>query len=170
MIATATSKITKRVRELAATSYDEDGRCKIHSPTHGCYRTVIVENGVAYKFANWDRYAKHNRTEWNLYYRVSPSMRRMMAKPLAISSCGRVIAMELVPTTVARSDKHDYRDGDRFNTRLRDFLAAEGFSPGDIAALTSDNHNNNIGVREDGELCWIDYANWGDDEGTDWVS
>lgn len=161
MTATATSKITKRVRELAATSYDEYGRCKLQSETFGCYRRVIVENGVAYKLANDKEYAGHNRTEWNLYYRLSPSARNLMAKPLAISSCGLVMAIELIPTTVARSPHHTYRDGDIFNRHLRDILSAEGLAPAYVQELIADNHNNNIGVRASGELCWIDWANWG---------
>jgi hypothetical protein len=169
MLATATSKITKRVRELAATSYDANGRCNRNSRIYGCYREVIVENGVAYKLARHDHYADHNRTEWNLYHRVSPSMRAMMAKPLAISSCGRVLAMEVIPSTVARSDRSPI-EGSRFNDRLRKLLKAEGFGANEIADLLSDNHNNNIGVRENGELCWLDYASWGNHGGTDWVS
>lgn len=167
-----TSKITARVRELARDCYDEDGYCTYweDNAPEGCYRRVIVDHeaGVVYKLARYSGYETCNRFEWDLYNEMSPSVQAMMAKPLAISSCGRVLAMEL-------ADKGSlYKAWDRgawtgdfniahreFNDLLRETLLAVGVDENRVSDIMCDNHGNNIGVRANDSLCWIDYGCYG---------
>lgn len=166
----ATPKITKRIRDLAHEFYDSNDRwgdllTGKFGPdrSSGSYRMVIVEDGIAIKFALNNAYAAHNRAEWDLWRSFPKSVQEITTKPFCISKCGRVMAMELVSTTVAKSDDHVEADGDKFNDRLKLLLKESGmFSAYEIRGLTTDNHNNNIGVRENGDLCWIDFAAYAD--------
>jgi hypothetical protein len=162
----STPKISKMIRDLARDAYCKEGHLKKeYRDRHGLgmFRSVLLREGVAIKFARSDRYIEMNRGEWGSWMRMPKVLRELSAKPLCISSCGRVMAVELIPETLSQhGDKH----GDPYHMRLRDFnkklkelLENSGiFTTWEIGALMSDNHANNIGVRENGELCWIDYA------------
>lgn len=164
------AKLTKMVRDLATTAYHDNGQLMSKvSDTHaaaGMYRSVQIEDEMVVKFARNTCHAGHNKAEWAVYHRMSKDLREVTAKPLCISSCGKVMAMELIPETL-RQRANDGRIGictelEDFNSNLKDLLEASGFSHSEISDLTSDNHPSNVGVRENGDLCWIDYASWGD--------
>jgi hypothetical protein len=167
------AKITKRVRELANTAYDADG-CLLDEFQElnlgGCYRKVKIEDNVAYKLA-YMGCDEHNRHEWNLWEKLPISVRGITAKPLAISNCSNVLAMEYISGgTLRKSYEHlmdidgQYPDKlhearDAFNAKLSDLLQQSGkFSTNQIKWMLNDNHASNIAVRANGELCWIDYA------------
>jgi hypothetical protein len=168
------SKITKMVRNLASEAYEElfDTRPGFmtmradYEDGHGlgCFRSVILREGVAIKLVRSDRYIDMNRAEWDMWLKLPPSLRVITAKPLCISNCGRVMAVELVPQTLAQdyyANNRDHYETDlrEFNSDLRVLLQDSGlFDETQIRHLMMDNHANNVGVRENGELCWIDYA------------
>lgn len=163
----ATPKITKRVKELAKDAFDAHGMVKSEYVDYGktgCYRSVYVENGIAYKLSREDDAIHTNRQEWETWQTLPESVRKVTAKPLAISNCGRVIAFECIPETVSqwgeRTDNfYTWRDDLRaFNRNLKRLLEENGFSRDEIMALLDDNHGNNVGVRENGDLVWIDFA------------
>lgn len=160
----ATPKMSKKIRDLAAKAYDDYGQLRRNftPKTSGSFRAVLVEDGVAIKFALTDSEAAHNRAEWDAWRSFPASVQRITAKPFCISACGRVMAVEAVETTLAKDPNRDYycTDLDEFNSNLKSLLQDGGFDEDQIQYLLSDNHANNIGVREDGDLCWIDYASW----------
>lgn len=164
------AKLTKIVRDLARTAYNEQGslcyRFENSESAHGSFRSVLIENGVAIKLARYDRYASHNKAEWETWHRMSESVQRITAKPLCISNCGRVLAMEAVPLTLRQDYNNENRpsyqiDLRHFNDTLKTLLEESGFSSDEVRELIGDNHASNIGIRENGDLCWIDYASWG---------
>lgn len=163
------SKLTKRIRDLALTAY-KDGYLRHEfsdvESAHGAFRSVLIEDDIAIKFARYDRYASHNRAEWATWHRMSESVQRITAKPLCISNCGRVLAVELVPMTLRQDYNNDNRpnlhmDLRHFNDNLKTLLEESGFSSDEVRELVSDNHAGNVGIRENGDLCWIDYACYG---------
>ena len=164
----ATPKMSKKIRDLAKDAYEGDSLRSAYRGRSGSFRSVIVKDGIAIKFAFTEEYAAHNRTEWNAWRKLPESVRRITAKPFCISSCGRVMAVELVPQTLYDEYKKGYRDNyscdlDEFNDHLKNLLGDSGlFSQEEIRSLMTDNHANNVGVRDNGDLCWIDYAGFAD--------
>lgn len=116
---------------------------------------------IAVKFV-WDNlWIDNNRREFRYYRNMPKPVQDLMAEVLGISTCGRVIAFELVPHTLLSSPRYrgnTARHGRGWNQKLKDILKAHGFSWDEVYNLTSDNHYNNIGVRENGDIVWIDYA------------
>ncbi len=169
-----TPQISKMVRDLALESYRHDGYLHddVEYDKHGAFRAVRVHDGFAIKFARNSNHAVQNRAEWKTYFKLPESVRAITAKPLCISACGRVMAIEAVTTTLRAAHRDDNRGGRpaewwetedvelcEFNKKLIALLTKDGgFSDNEIESLVCDNHGNNIGVRENGELCWIDYA------------
>lgn len=160
----ATLKLTKRINEIAKVAYDKHGYINHgydeHQTASGCFRVVFIENGVAIKLVRQGSYANYNRAEWDTYRKLPASVKAITAKPICISACSRVMAIELVATTLGKRKTVDpTRERAEFNARLKKLLLESGLFPiREINELLSDNHANNIGVRENGELVWIDYA------------
>ncbi len=166
-----TRNLTKLVAALASECYYENGDLRRDTLGttlgSGLFRTVIERLGFALKFAHNSSDVEYNQSEWKLYYSTSDDVRNVMAKPVAISGCGRVLAMELVDTTVSKStsgadvDFDEYlaaeKRVDKFNARLVNMLEETGMTRFDACVLCSDNHTNNIGIKN-GRLLWIDYA------------
>lgn len=161
--------------EFATTCYDDDkyGRFNARSPSinditrlgGGCSRSVyqfeFEGKTIAIKFALNQDCKAQNRREWKLYHMLPKNVQDMMAKPLAISTCGRLIAFEFIPETIARSDKYagNYLHVlDTFNSELRIQLESFFDNPKQTRWVMTDNHANNIGVKENGDKVWIDYA------------
>jgi len=169
-----TPQISKMVRDLALESYGDNGYLHDHVEydVHGAFRAVRVFDGFAIKFARASYQAVQNRAEWDTYRKFPESVKTVAAKPICISKCGRVMAIEAVTTTLRAAHRDDNRGGGQpewweteqtelceFNEKLLALLTRDGgFSDDEIRTLMCDNHGNNIGVRENGELCWIDYA------------
>jgi len=168
-------KTTKRVRELASTAFCEEGylldTMLRHTKAEGCSRSILIEGNVVYKLAQGPSDGNHNWSEWSLWNKLPENVRAITAKPLAISKCNMVIAMEYISGGTLRKSYEDRMDADgyyptdlekdknAFNQKLRDLLEkSEKFSKHEIAVMMSDNHASNIAVRANGELCWIDYA------------
>jgi len=166
----ATPAMTKKIRDLARDAYDQYGFLrKEYKDGHGngSFRSVTLADGVAIKFARSGKYTVHNRVEWDAWHKFPKSIQCISAKPFCISTCSRVMAVELIPQTLNDA----YSNGDRgyyasdlsaFNESLRELLEDNGFSEGEVSALMVDNHANNVGVRDNGDLCWIDYAGYAD--------
>jgi len=157
-----TPQITKRVREFVREAYEGDDPQPIEGwwrkcPFSGSYRMVIIEDGVAYKFGKGKLGVLCNISEWDTYKRVSPSTKAKLAKPLAISECGRVIAFEAVQSTVRKTFNADEVWGvvEEFE---KEMAALEDRSDPKLAGLFWDIHASNVGVRANGELCQIDYG------------
>ncbi len=163
------AKLTKMVRDLANTAYVDGSLRHSFSDSEtacGAFRSVRIEEGIALKFARRDRYASHNKAEWDVWHKMSKSAQKVTAKPLCISNCGRILAMEAVPLTLRQDYNNENRpsfaiDLRHFNDILRTLLEESGFSSDETRELIGDNHASNVGVRENGDLCWIDYASWG---------
>ncbi len=160
----ATPAMSKKIRNLAAKAYDEDGclRGRYAPKLRGSYRAVKIEDDFAIKFAWNDSFAAHNRVEWDAWRSFPKSVQAISAKPFCISSCGRVMAVELVATTVDRRGGEFWEELSQFNQNLKDLLKASGFEDEQIRSLMVDNHGGNVGVRDNGDLCWIDYAGYAD--------
>lgn len=163
----ATLKLTKRINEIAKAAYDARGDVNdgydAHEIAHGAFRVVFIENGVAIKLARNTDYGYMNRREWDNYRKFSAGVKAITAKPICISACGCVMAIELVPMTLWNSRNHRIaeRDCNEFNQKLKNMLKMSGvFTAREIDQLVRDNHENNIGVRENGDLIWIDYASY----------
>jgi len=163
----ATLKLTKRINEIAQAAYDAHGWMNNgydeHESASGLFRIVFIENGVAIKLARYGYYASHNRAEWDTYRKLPASVQAITAKPICISACGRVMAIELVATTLGKraekTGEASYADRNKFNALLKKLLLESGLFPlCEINILLADNHHNNIGVRDNGDLVWIDYA------------
>ncbi len=165
--------ITKLVAQLARESYSWE-MLKVDSLDRipnfvgdGLFRITAKHLGVAFKFARCESYARYNRTEWKLWSGANAALRAKLAKPLAISACGKVIAFEFLPRTI----KSLYNATDdfevqldlllrlgKFNEDLIGLLVENGWTMEDAKRQTSDNHGGNIAQRDDGSLVWIDYA------------
>lgn len=145
--------------------FNEDSLRNATQLGDGCsrivYRMEFEGREIAVKFANNDDYARNNRREYRNYRDMPQAVRDLMAEVFEISTCGRVIAFELIPYTLYDSPDHedDYANhGIKWNENLRKVLEAHGFSGSEVSQLTYDNHNKNIGVRENGDIVWLDYA------------
>ena len=69
------------------------------------------------------------------------------------------MAVELIPETLRQHNPNCSMQLLDFNKKLKNLLENSGlFTKWEIGTMTGDNHAANIGVRENGELCWIDYA------------
>lgn len=170
----------EKVEQMARDWFDPDGHLDYdlmeRSPswTCGSFRSVVLDhkNGVVFKLSQHPRY-EDNQREWDLYFKVSPEVQATMAKPLAISSCGKVLAMELIPDTVYSRfyPREELSPGialqkrtemsnmlKTFDTDLGAALRRSRVPEKKIRFLLEDNHAANVGVREDGTLVWIDYA------------
>lgn len=164
----ATPKTSRKVRDYAQEAYEDGYLLEEWEDDHGkgSFRSVIVEDDIAYKFARNDEYAYMNKAEWDAYHKFPASVKSITTKPLAISNCGRVMAIEAVEKTLYDTYRDDNNDdytyeAREFNEKLRELLKDSGeFSDGEVAHLMSDNHENNIGVRN-GKLLWIDFAGCG---------
>ncbi len=164
------------VSELATKVYDEFGTFNSRLPaiadvpklgkgaSRSVYQFEFEGKTIAVKVAINNLRRIENRREWKLYYMLPANVQALMAKPLAISTCGRVIAFEFIPTTLARSDNllegMHYQDmREEFNqnlqTQLQTFFVDD---PKQIRWVMCDNHANNIGLKENGDMAWIDYA------------
>ncbi len=125
----------------------------------GVYRAVAIQNNIAYKILK-DLNYPHNRWEWDLYQKVSDAVRAMMAKPLHISTCGRVMAMEGM-VKILREDANgalfSYPPLVAFNTKLK-LQLEKCYGRDKVSRLISDNHAGNVGIGFDGVVKWIDYA------------
>lgn len=129
-----------------------------HKSTEGCSRAMITRNGVAYKLSLSEYNIRTNRKEYMSYWTFPASVRALCTQPYYISKCGKVIAYELVPETFYRSKEWDNDKLEDFNTKLESLLAASGMSKHDAQRVVADNHGNNVGVRENGELVWLDFC------------
>lgn len=145
----------------AEASFNSAKICDMFSALgNGCTRWVFEityeDKAYAVKFAFHSN--RHNRRERRAWRTASEEVRAMMAEVYSISTCGRVLAMELVPDTLSTADRwNECRD---WNQDLRNALEASGFTPNEVSCKIVDNHPDNIGVRENGEVVWIDYAVW----------
>jgi hypothetical protein len=157
--------LKQRLCELADLAYDKYGNFNSYTLDQyekvggGSTRRVykIEHNGRAYaiKFALWEAARRYNRREaryWNTFHETT---RRMMARVHAISTCGRVLAMELVPKTCEDAGLNVWE----WNRELRMQLEnSEGFTDRQATFLCADNFSFNVGVRANGDIVWIDYA------------
>jgi len=92
-----------------------------------------------------------NRTEWNLYKCAPAALRDLLAKPLRISRCGRVLEMEFMPVTLdkVRGDKSwELKDEFRSHVRRQKYYSLLG----------SDIHTGNVGVNRRGVMKMVDYG------------
>lgn len=162
-----TQAIREKVEHLASVAFTSTGRVleKYQTPGYrGCSRTVLIdrEHGVAYKLmmGGLRSTANDNWREWRLWRKLPPEARLITAEALAISKCGKVLAMELMGETLNKScDDPDEMDRIRkeFNAYLK-LCLAERFTEAQIEDMMEDNHSANMAYREDGSLAWIDYA------------
>ena len=156
--------------ELATQHYEEKGyldddNIEAKRLGEGADRVVFLMEfegrEIAIKFVFQNTYARTNRFESRQYREMPQPVRDLMAEVFAISTCGRVIAFELLPYTLAGSPDHTgetYRIGADWNNNLKNVLSAHGFSKEEVYNLVADNHLNNLGVRENGDIVWLDYA------------
>jgi hypothetical protein len=165
----ATAKLTKLVRNLATDAYDYRGYLKSgydDNRGRGSFRACIFRDGVAIKLTRRESGVDMNRREWELFARLPDSVKSLTAKPLAISLCGRVMAIEMI--SGGTLSDWEIETGcsptgrlQKFNKKLEDLLAINGFDDVEIESLIIDNHENNVAIRDNGELCWIDFAAYG---------
>jgi hypothetical protein len=132
----------------------------------GASRVVILQEfnniKVAIKFV-FNSHVDDNLKEWRAWQTMSEDVREMTAQPYAISQCSRVIAFEYIPQT-AREFLGDPTMDQRvidFNNQLRQRLLQKmGCDLDKVNHLLRDNKPDNIGVRPDGSLVWIDFASY----------
>lgn len=164
-------------------AYDRRGRLldkyRIHDKKigSGSSRVVIMQEFGGIKIAIKMAYNNHmrdNLKEWDVWQAMPESVRDITAKPYAISKCNRAIAFEYIPQTVRECfgdpiEKYiDVGKWERsriryphivdFNNRLKQLLKEAGYTSSQIRNLLRDNTPDNIGVRFDGSLVWIDFA------------
>lgn len=119
---------------------------------------MILRDGIAYKMAlNTDQIA-NNRHEYMSFWQFPQSVRDLTTTPYYISKCGRVIAYEYVPTMLWDDRPRHDAEMTEFNNKLRELLKAGGMSHGDADDITGDNHGNNVGIRADDSLVWLDFC------------
>lgn len=146
--------------ENSESSLDIEKVCGLFSELgEGCTRWVFEityeDKAYAIKFSIY-RHNHHNRRESRAWKTASKEVRAMMAEVYNLSTCGRVLAMELVPETLEDSGRRN--ECNDWNRELLDALEASGFTFGEASSKIADNHSGNIGVRANGEVVWIDYA------------
>lgn len=126
----------------------------------GCTRWVFEityeDTAYAVKFALSKRNQIHNRREERAWRTANKKVRAVMAEVYGTSTCGRVLAMELVPKTLEESDCEEVCEA--WNDKLRNILEDSGLTYSEADIRVDDNHPGNIGVRANGEMIWIDYA------------
>ncbi len=144
-------------RTILKDEYSEWGENR-HGVKAGCSRAMIKRNGVAYKLALSDYNVRINRKEYMSYWTFPASVRALCTQPYYISKCNKVIAYELMSETFYRSKGFSSDKLDEFNDKLRDLLMASGMDKNDARYAVADNHGNNVGVRENGELAWLDFC------------
>lgn len=162
----ATSKLTKLVRNLATDAYDHHGYLKNgydDNTGKGSFRSCIFREKVAIKLSRREDGVNMNRREWDLFASFPNNIKSLTAKPLAISSYGRVMAIEMISGgTLSDWEKEtgcrSTKKLKEFNEKLKELLQINGLDDDQIHALIFDNHANNVAVRDNGELCWIDFA------------
>jgi len=168
----------KQVAEELATDivYDDNGRLAGYEAEQeddncsGLYRTVIIQDGIAYKIQRRNP-SNQNLREWKRYRLADPALRAIMAEALYLSNCRRVLAMECVEVVLVNVESK-YAKKDAFNKVLRDTMRDLGYPRDIINTMTNDNHPANIGIGFDGVVKWIDYAgempsDWNDEDGDD---
>ena len=133
----------------------------------GHSRVVILQefNGIqiAIKFV-FNKRIDGNLKEWRAWHVMPESVRKMTAQPYAISQCGRVIAFEYIPQTA----REFFSDSPPMNQRITEFnkelkrglFQKMACDEDKIDHLLRDNKPDNIGVRPDGSLVWIDFASF----------
>jgi len=153
--------------ELADTTYNNDGEFdsgtlnQYEKLGSGSTRVVykIEHDGKTYavKFASWRKANVYNRREAHAWNTFRETTKKYLAQVHAISTCGRVLAMELVSTTLYDAMRGD--EAGQWNRQLQKQLEkGEAFSENQACGLVSDNASFNIGVRANGDIVWIDYA------------
>jgi hypothetical protein len=134
------------------------------SSTAGSYRSVYMSGSVVFKAVTRPS-CQDNQREWKFYSESSDELKAMCVKPLYISENGRVIVMQRVVSTLLDDSKWYCDSNDRddaletFNTIIGDMVRDEHDEHAAWQAL-NDNHGDNVGVTETGELLWIDYAGY----------
>lgn len=121
------------------------------------FEITYEDETYAIKFVYRESYSPDNRYEARAWRIASKGTRTLMAEVYGTSTCGRVLAMEKVPQTLrqAGSPFDVYR---KWTRDLRNALQKDGWNDVETADRMVDNHFNNIGVRENGDIVWIDYA------------
>jgi len=152
-----TRTIEQIANRLANTVYNDDGHIKIHWPysqwrRRGLYRYVLIKNKVAYKISRFVK-EDHNIREWRFYFNAPEELRPLLAKPLYITPCHGVMAMEYIPILL-ESCEVDHLEA--ANHKIRSILR-HYYDHDQVWMLTSDNHGRNLGMV-DGQYKWIDYA------------
>jgi len=157
-----TAEVAATAEFLASDAYDDDAYSinnkYLGEARAGCSRAMIARNGVAYKMALNTRQIAINRTEYMTFWKFPASVRALTTTPYYISKCGRVIAYELVPSTVWDSDTRNTNDAQKFNDTLAKLLKESGMERNAICELLQDNHECNLGVRADDSLVWLDFC------------
>ena len=158
--------LKQRLCELATIAYpngdfDSSTLSEYDDLGSGSTRKVVAieHDGKVYavKFAYWQKANRYNRREARTWRTFREVTRRLLAEVHAISTCGRVLAMELIPQTLNDTNRrHETCD---WNRNLRSQLEnGEAMTYDEAANMISDNASFNIGVRANGEIVWIDYA------------
>lgn len=116
------------------------------APFSGCSRSVFLIDEYAFKVVHSDGYTYNNRAEWDFYATTTDDMRALLAKPLYITECGRVLVMEQLDRANARGTIPAYD-----NLCATQKLHYKG-------VILSDMHDGNFGVNKDGKVLLLDYG------------
>ena len=153
--------------ELADTAYNTDGNFDSNTldqytllgsrSTRRVYQIEHDGKEYAVKFAFWEGAREYNRRELRYWNTFRDTTRKMMAQVHGVSTCGRVLAMEKVETTLY--DAHRGDECEPWNRELRAQLEThEALTETEAYRMVSDNASFNVGVRANGDIVWIDYA------------
>lgn len=111
----------------------------------GAYRCCFLRGGYAFKLSHQGE-ERANRAEYDFYAMTTDNIRRLLVKPLYISRNGAVIVMEQVKPHVPYPDYLPFVDDLQHELRT-----TYGFGFSDMGMF-------NIGTREDGSMCVMDYG------------
>lgn len=121
------------------------------------FEITYEDKTYAVKFVHNECYSRDNRREARAWRVASKDTRTLMAEVYGTSTCGRVLAMELVPQTLRQAGS-PFGVYDKWTIALRNALEKDGWDYNETGERMIDNHFSNIGVRENGDVVWIDYA------------
>lgn len=145
-----------QTNQLAELVHDDDDNGEYGPPCHlnqlgeGVSRTVYMSRCKKYVYKIGD--PDCNRTEWNLYYSLPAKARKILAKPLQISSCGRVMQMEYVDFIAEDwiESESDFREIEVLLNKKLTSLALNN--------ILIDIHRGNYGIKRSGIIKIIDYG------------